>query len=65
MTVFDENLNGEEYSDMEFEEFLEYLVRISYVLPYADEEERPASGMSDQREPCTVPVKIKLAARVK
>ena len=31
MTVFDENLDMAEYSDMEFEEFLEFLVRISFV----------------------------------
>ena len=31
MTVFDENLDTAEYSDMEFEEFLEFLVRISFV----------------------------------
>ena len=33
MTVLDEHLAGDEYSDMEFEEFLEFLVRIAYVIP--------------------------------
>jgi hypothetical protein len=31
MTVLDEHLSGDEYSDMEFEEFLEFLVRVAYV----------------------------------
>ena len=30
MTVIDESINAEEYSDMEFVEFLEFLVRISF-----------------------------------
>lgn len=30
MTVIDESINAEEYSDMEFVEFLEFLVRIAF-----------------------------------
>lgn len=41
MTVFDEISAGNEYSDMEFEEFLEFLVRISYILPYLDPDAQP------------------------
>ena len=35
-TVFDEHLGAAEYSDMELVEFLEFLVRISYVMPNKD-----------------------------
>ena len=38
MTVYDELFSGEEYADMVFEEFLEYLVRVAYVMP-------PESGL--------------------
>ena len=31
MTVFDEMLSKDEYSDMEFEEFLEFVVRIAFL----------------------------------
>ena len=44
MTVFDEILSGNEYSDMEFEEFLEFLVRISYILPFLDPDAQPVKG---------------------
>ena len=30
MTVIDESVNADEYDDMEFVEFLEFLVRIAY-----------------------------------
>jgi len=30
MTVIDESVNADEYDDMEFAEFLEFLVRIAY-----------------------------------
>jgi len=39
MTVYDELFSGNEYSDMEFEEFLEFLVRISFICPQAGFEE--------------------------
>lgn len=62
MTVFDEHLSGGEYADMEFEEFLEYLVRISFVLPHYAPDQPP---IPEDQEPPFVPIKIKLAARVK
>jgi hypothetical protein len=52
MTVFDEHLSGCEYSDMEFEEFLEWIVRVTYCTPDADAE-------------AEVSFKLKLLARVK
>jgi hypothetical protein len=33
MTVYDELFSGNEYSEMELEEFLEFLVRLAYVMP--------------------------------
>ena len=30
MTVIDESMNADEYEDMEFVEFLEFIVRIAY-----------------------------------
>ena len=36
MTVFDEQVAKDEYADMEFEEFLEFLVRITYLTPSED-----------------------------
>ena len=30
MTVIDESVNADEYADMEFVEFLEFLVRIAF-----------------------------------
>ena len=38
MTVIDESVNADEYSDMEFVEFLEFLVRIAY---HHYEDDRP------------------------
>ena len=32
MTVIDESVNSAEYSDMEFVEFLEFLVRLAYHI---------------------------------
>ena len=46
MTVFDENLSADEYADMEFEEFLEFMVRISYVTPYLNNISSQITGMS-------------------
>ena len=31
MTVIDESVNAAEYDDMEFVEFLEFIVRIAYL----------------------------------
>ena len=33
MTVYDELFSGQEYADMELEEFLEFLVRLAFVMP--------------------------------
>ena len=33
MTVYDELFSGNEYSEMELEEFLEFLVRLAYIMP--------------------------------
>lgn len=33
MTVLDEHLLSREYGEMEFEEWLEFLVRVAYVAP--------------------------------
>lgn len=58
MTVFDEMLGGDEYADMEFEEFLEFLVRVSFVTPYFN----PAGGEDQSAD---TPIKFKLASRVR
>ena len=36
MTVIDESVNADEYSDMEFVEFLEFLVRIAFQKSLGD-----------------------------
>jgi hypothetical protein len=38
MTVFDEQLSGREYLDMEFEEFMEFLVRIAFLSDDSSEQ---------------------------
>jgi len=70
MTVFDEKLSADEYSDMEFEEFLEFMVRISYVTPYLQNNSSQVAGTSSNstqdhlKNNQTIPIKLKVAARI-
>ena len=47
MTVIDESENSDEYADMEFVEFLEFLVRIAYQQYLIDENKHIAEKLTD------------------
>ena len=47
MTVIDESVNADEYADMEFVEFLEFLVRIAYHQYLGDENGSIGRKLSD------------------
>ena len=46
MTVIDESVNSQEYSDMEFVEFLEFLVRLAFHI-YLGEDRPISAKLSD------------------
>lgn len=47
MTVIDESVNSQEYSDMEFVEFLEFSVRIAFHINLGDAEKSISDKVAD------------------